>query len=206
MTDLMPRVARKRMNKASKRFKRSLKLLENILFILFMAVMAVLIFSAAQSRITGKEPSLLGHRLYIVDSGSMSPTIDLDSMIVVKEMDAEDVDRGDVVTYYGNTESVRITHRIAEVLEDGSFITKGDANTALDPVPLDGGKVIGKVVLIVPLMGVALRFLGTLEGIVTVAVLGILWIVLPKLFARKGKRYKGYRRPVSEVGDAQKTD
>lgn len=74
--------------------KKLMKILINVLFTLYMIIMAGLILITAQSRFTGREPSLLNHRIYIVDSGSMSPTILKDSMIIVKELGGSRHKRG----------------------------------------------------------------------------------------------------------------
>ncbi|MFY9176409.1 MAG: signal peptidase I [Caldicoprobacterales bacterium] len=160
-----------------------MKLLGNILFALYMIIMIGLIFITAQSRFTGREPSLFNHRLYIVDSGSMSPTIIQDSMIIVKESEPQDIKEGDIITYYGSQNSGKVTHRVVEVQEQGkSFITKGDANQTNDPLPLDGERVIGKVIFAIPFVGMIFRFLSSIHGIISLAILGAFWIVGSKIF------------------------
>lgn len=164
------------------------KILSNILFTLFMVVMVGLIFVTAQSRFTGKEPMLLGHRLYIVDSGSMSPTIKVDSMIIVKESEAREIEEGDIITYYGAWNSTKVTHRVMEVRDQGkTFITKGDANTTDDPLPLEGERIIGKVVFFIPYIGMVFRFLSSIYGIIALVVVGAIWLIVPMILARKRK-------------------
>lgn len=170
----------------SKPIKGSLKILENIGFIIIMVIMSMLLFITAQSRITGKEPSLLGHRIYIVDSGSMSPTMQVDSMIIVRELKKEEIVPKDIITYYGHNEESRITHRVMEVNNNGeSFVTKGDANQVNDPLPLDGNKLIGKVVMVIPFIGRIFRMLSTRFAMAIVISIGILWMIFPKLFPKK---------------------
>ncbi len=165
-------------------FKKLMQVLTNVLFTLYMIIMAGLILITAQSRFTGMEPSLFNHRIYIVDSGSMSPTILKDSMIIVKELEPQDVKEGDIITYYGSQSSVKVTHRVVEVQEQGkSFITKGDANETNDPLPLEGEKIIGKVVFIIPFIGMVFRFLSSIQGIISLVILGAFWIVIPKILA-----------------------
>lgn len=175
----------------AKKASRILKGIENTLFTLFMIVMVGLILITAQSRFTGKEPSLLGHKLYIVNSGSMSPTIWEHSMIIVKELEPQEVMVQDIITYYGATDSDRVTHRVMEVENKGeSFITRGDANETDDPMPLDGEKLIGKVVFTIPLIGLVFRFLSTIQGIGLLVVLAAIWIVVPKLLSKRSHSSK----------------
>ena len=157
-----------------------LKALSNLFFTLFMIVTVGLIGITAQSRFTGNEPKILGHRIYIVDSGSMSPTINVDSMIIVKELKPNEVQVKDVITYYGHNKQSRVTHRVVDVEDNGrSFITQGDANEVSDPMPLDGDKLIGKVVFKIPMIGKVFRFLNTQLGIGIMITLVILWIIAP---------------------------
>lgn len=179
-----------RENKVSEEGKKKnnkLKIIGNTFFTIFMIVMTVLIFVAAQSRLTGREPTLLNHRLYVVDSGSMSPTIKVDAMIVVRESEPNEINKGDIITYYGHNKSSRVTHRVIDIENHGeNFITKGDANEVNDPMPLNGKKLIGKVVFTVPVVGKVLRLLNTELGIGMLITLMILWIIVP-LIAGKVK-------------------
>lgn len=172
------------MEKETKMPNKTLKVIGNIGFAIFMIVMTILIFITVQSKLTGKEPSILSHKLYIVDSGSMSPTIKEDSMIIVKEEKPEEIKEKDIITYYGY-ENSRVTHRVIEVQNQGEFfITRGDANDSNDPFPLEGKKLIGKVVYIIPLVGGIFRFIRTDLGIGLLIILGVIWIVLPKVLQR----------------------
>lgn len=164
---------------------KTFKILGNIGFVIFMTIMLVLIFITAQSKYTGKEPSLLGHRIYIVNSGSMSPTLKVDSLIIVKEIKPEEVKVEDIITYYGHDKSSRVTHRVVEVQNKGeSFITKGDANEVKDPLPLEDDKLIGRVVLTIPFIGKIFNFLSTKLGIALMITIGIVWLIIPPLFKK----------------------
>lgn len=171
--------------KESKKLNKIVKILSNVGFSIFMIIMVILILITAQAKITSKEPGLFGHRLYIVDSGSMSPTIKEDSMIIVKELEFVGIQERDIVTYYGHGGS-RVTHRVMKVENNGkSFTTRGDANNSNDPLPLEGEKIIGKVVFIIPFIGNVFRILSTKLGIALLITISITWIALPKLLGNK---------------------
>lgn len=171
--------------------KRWDKGLENIVFAVFMVLMAFLIFIVAQSRIRGEEPRLFGYRFYVVDSGSMSPTIKVDSMIIVKELQPNEIDKMDVITYYGHDKYSRVTHRAVEVIDNGKvFITKGDANQVEDPMPVEGDRLIGKVIFTISYIGKVFRFLNTQLGLGILIILIILWIIAPVVFRRLKKPNK----------------
>ena len=169
------------------------KLFGNILFTIFIIFMAFLIIVTAKTRFTGGEPKLFGYRFYIVNSGSMSPTIDMDSMIIVKETDPQYIDRGDIVTYYGHDRDSKVTHRVVEIEGAGtSFITRGDANDSNDPIPLEGNKLIGKVIISIPWIGKVFRFLNTRLGVIIIGLLITLWIVVPMV----SQKFKQLNKPV----------
>lgn len=168
--------------------KKKLDLIGNIAFIIFMIIILSLIFITVQSKLTGKEPALFNHRVYIVDSGSMTPTIKVDSMIIVRESLPNEISSGDVITYYGHNTSSRITHRVMEVNNQGEyFITRGDANDTDDPLPLEGEKLIGKVVFVIPVIGTMFRFLNTKLGVSILTTLAVGWIIIPKLIPKERK-------------------
>lgn len=169
-----------KMDLKEKKDMKWLKVLSNLMFTLGMIIIIALIIIAAQSRVKGIEPRLLGHRAYIVDSGSMSPTINTDSMIIIKELKADEVKIKDVIIYYGHNKQSRVTHRVIGIENNGEFfITQGDANNSPDPMPLDGQKLIGKVVFKIPMIGKLFRFLNTKIGIIALIVLSVLWMSVP---------------------------
>ncbi|MEK7530818.1 MAG: signal peptidase I [Patescibacteria group bacterium] len=97
----------------------------------------------------------------VVKSGSMEPTIQTGSIVVVRPEPAYFV--GDIVTFGPDTrERIPTTHRIVdEVVSDQGapgFITKGDNNEDVDAQPVVAGSIIGRVVLSIPYAGYVLDF------------------------------------------------
>jgi len=141
-----------------KKKNKPLIILSNILFAIFMLVMVFLIFITAQSRLTGMEPSLFGNRLYVVDSGSMEPALRINSLIIVNERTPDQIEMGDILTYYGADSRTRVTHRVVEIGPNNEyFITQGDANNTEDAMPVERENVIGTVALSIPYVGYAFR-------------------------------------------------
>lgn len=171
-----------------KKESTTLKLVSNILFAIFMIVMVFLIFITAQSKFTGREPSLFGNRLYVVDSGSMEPTLKLNSLIIVNEKNPDQIKTGDVLTFYGADTVTRVTHRVIEIGPNNDyFITQGDANNIEDAMPVEREDVIGIVVLSIPFLGYVFRFLSSTPGIVFIVLVGIMAFVIPLIFKRQAK-------------------
>lgn len=102
-----------------------------------------------------------GRRLYVVTSGSMSPTIDVGDAVLVKPVDrsrALALSAGDVVTFRAaNNPRFLITHRIVTVGESAGgrrfYETKGDANEDRDGSSLDPGRIVGVVTRVIPRLG-----------------------------------------------------
>ncbi len=167
---------------------KMLKSLSNILFVIFMIVMIFLIFITAQSKFTGMEPSLFGNRLYVVDSGSMEPTIPTNSLIIVSEKMPDDIKNGDILTYYGSESKTRVTHRVIEIAPNNEyFITQGDANNSEDAMPVERENIIGVVSIAIPYLGYIFRFLSSAPGIVFIISMGIIGFIAPLLFRREPK-------------------
>ncbi|HEX9123628.1 MAG TPA: signal peptidase I [Actinomycetota bacterium] len=105
-------------------------------------------------------PLLLGLKSLTVLSGSMSPTIQVGDIVVVKQMSALEARVGDVVTFREPSDPGRlITHRVRKIsVADGvvSFETKGDANTSVEEWTVASGGSIGVVLYRVPKLGYVL--------------------------------------------------
>lgn len=163
------------------------KTIGNILFIIFMIMMGVLIFTTIGTRIMGKEPSVLGYRLFVVDSGSMSPTLKIGTLTIVKEVEPVEIEKGNIITYYGSGTSV-VTHRVVDIENGGaSFITKGDANETEDPLALDSNKLIGKVIFSIPYIGLLLKLLKTKAGLVVIGIIVLIGIITQTFGVKKDK-------------------
>lgn len=167
---------------------KAIKFISNLLFIVFMMIMAFLIFITAQSRFTGQEPSLLGHRLYIVESGSMLPALKINSMLIAKELPSNEIKIGDILTFSGKNADVKITHRVVKIENNGeSFITRGDANNTDDPNPVTKDRVIGKVIFSIPFIGLIFKILENPIAIGILVILGVAWIFIPHILKKKEK-------------------
>nr|WP_272928699.1 signal peptidase I [Leucobacter luti] len=83
---------------------------------------------------------LLGLRVYVITSGSMSPTVSEGALILTQRVDVSELAIGDVVTTQRSPESRTVTHRIVEIGERevggaAALRLQGDANPAPDPAP-----------------------------------------------------------------------
>ncbi|KFF59609.1 hypothetical protein JF66_10130 [Cryobacterium sp. MLB-32] len=91
---------------------------------------------------------ILPYRAYVVQTGSMIPTIPPESLVVVQ---AHEYSLGQVITFMRDGHVV--THRFVAVNADGGLVTRGDANEADDASAVLAADVIGGVVASPPKLG-----------------------------------------------------
>ena len=117
-------------------------------------------------------PSVFGYSALTVKTGSMSGTIEIGDLIIIK--DTGDYEIGDIVTFLQKGDSIPTTHRIIDSREDGSFITKGDANNVQDALPVSKDNIFGEVVKVLPEVGLFAERVQSEGWIYIVALLVIL--------------------------------
>lgn len=169
-----------------------IKTAARVLNALLCAVLALLLcanlYTMAARSITHKpQPDIFGWSWAVVISGSMEPEISVHDLIVVRRQDVYAV--GDVITYE-NGDSV-VTHRIVDS-QGSDFITRGDANNTNDLFPVAEDAVVGKVVYVIPRLGLFIEYLRTPLGMCCVVFTGLLLIEIPYLL-RRGRKDKGGR-------------
>lgn len=111
-------------------------------------------------------PRLIGMEVFTVLSGSMEPAYHTGGCVYVREVDADKLEVGDVITFRLSGSTVA-THRIIETLEeDGTrmFRTKGDANEDADNSPVTPDRIIGKVAFGLPYLGYLAAFIQSTSG------------------------------------------
>ena len=116
--------------------KKALKVTGRVFSVALIAFEVLLIIFLIVSKVQGGPPTLFGHQMYFIRSGSMSPYLEVGDVIISKKYDGGELvagENGDVVTYYGdvNGRTELITHRVIEVDGD-TVVTKGDYNTSAD--------------------------------------------------------------------------
>lgn len=95
----------------------------------------------------GVPAKLFGRSFARVMTGSMNPSISEGDYIIIKSGGLNELKKGDIITFYSEDPTIYgklNTHRIIGVADDGSYITKGDANTEADPVTVKRSKIVGK--------------------------------------------------------------
>ena len=131
------------MKKAFKVLRKVLSYIEWTILVVGAIILVYIFFNTLQ----GKAVNLFGYNVLHVVTGSMEPTISTDEYVFVKETDTKELKKEDIIAYYSEESDVKglpVIHRIVDVLPDGRFKTKGDANETSDVLPVRGDQVIGK--------------------------------------------------------------
>ena len=123
---------------------------------------------------------------YIIVSQSMVPTINVNDGIVVKRVDNDKYQVGDIVSYVTNDSRFRgavVTHRIVtkenNTASSSIYTTKGDNNQMVDANSVYTSMINGKVLFRIPKIGYFYNFLSNpvnfifcMLGAVIVLILG----------------------------------
>lgn len=135
---------------------------------------SLLWFMAASVAIT-LIPLLFGWGSYVIVTGSMEPGISAGDVVLVSSgYDAANV-VGRVVTFDDPAREDNIlTHRVVAINEDGSLVTKGDANPTDDSVAVPPDAVVGMGRLLVQYVGLPVVWLHTGNWIALLLLLGVI--------------------------------
>jgi len=140
-----------------------------------------------------KDLSVMGFRLFHVITGSMEPTIQTGSLVVVYETSFEELETGDIITFNSRDaylNGAANTHRIVRFIQDEKgrdcIVTRGDANNAEDETYVYPEDLLGKVVYYSNMneFTTFLSFVKSVPGFITVIVLPLMlvgWSILRSL-------------------------
>ena len=121
---------------SSQGVKKAFSIIGRVLSAALVIFEVIIIIFLVISKVQGNPPTLFGHQMYFIRTGSMSPYLEPGDVIISKKYNGGELvagDNGDVVTYRGEVggNADLITHRVIEVDGD-KVITQGDANNIAD--------------------------------------------------------------------------
>ena len=159
-----------------------------VVLILFSVIISV---SSITAKANNGVPDVFGYTPFSVQTDSMKPTLSKGDYIFVEECDANNLQVGDVITYFTRIEGQRAinTHRIVEVLKTNDLIeyrTQGDnkeTNPEPDPLLIAPGDVIGKYNdSRIPVLGTVIDYLSTQLGFFLVILLPVLLFTVYQIY------------------------
>lgn len=136
----------------NKYFQIPYKIIKTIIFLVLICYLAFIIIQ----RVSGNQ-SVFGYRLFSVATGSMVPDYNIDDVLAIKDVNPDELQVGDDITYLGNKQDVNgriVTHRIISIEEKNGkkeYITKGINNSVEDPT-IEANQIYGKVIGKVPII------------------------------------------------------
>lgn len=90
----------------------------------------------------------------LIISGSMSPEYNVGDVVIIADTKASRIIEGDVIRFQEG--KIAVMHRVVSIEESPNgpiFITKGDANDAVDSAPVVAEQVKGKAAFTIPKIG-----------------------------------------------------
>jgi len=169
-----------------KLIEKLIKIILNIILIFMSLLIVVAIYNFIQINILKQGyNTFFGFSIFNISSGSMKETIQIDDIIIVKE--EQDFNEGDIITFFQDEQI--ITHRIIEKLDDGNFVTKGDANNSKDS-KVYRQNIIGKVIKIIPKGGIWIKVFSDSKVIICV----VITLIFIGITLQNGEEEKKRRR------------
>lgn len=134
--------------------KKVWDVIKDTLYVLVVIAMCGMIIAVSK----GYHPKIGGYQLLRVLTYSMSPAIEENALIIIKEVPEEEIQVGDIITFVSDDPDMMgfyNTHRVdsIEINEETGlkrYITKGDKNTYVDLYPVTYEKIAGKFYCKVP--------------------------------------------------------
>lgn len=159
--------------------RRILNTIVNVILVIAIALAAVCTYVSYVSTSGNGVPNIFGVRMFSIQTESMYPTLlpgDLIFDVGIK--DPGELRRDDIITYWTviNGERVLNTHRIHEIYDGGGYLifsTKGDNNTAADPLTVHESEIVGKYSFRIAGVGKVFDYLQTSTGFLIVIVIPV---------------------------------
>ncbi len=172
-------------------------------FVVLMALLAAFCGWLWHNREEGKPTGLLGYEWMSMRSDEMEPEISKGSLLLLKEVQAEELEPGDVVVSGRMNGRGGSVYRILET-EEAGVMAKSDRSQ--EAVSLSEDQIGCRVEFVVPAAGMIWDFLLTTRGMILVIVIPcVVFLVLELtglfLIARRGRKNSG-GPPNSSEADA----
>ena len=129
---------------------------------------------------------LIGIEPFVVESGSMQPTIQVGSLSFVnKNIKYNDIKENDIIAFK-SPNGAKVTHRVIKITTEG-FETKGDSNNKSDGISTTESNYIGKNVFSIPRLGILVKSIQTTKGRIVLVTI-IIVILLSGFFLSDDKK------------------
>lgn len=182
---------------APKKKKTRGKLIKDIIF---WSVAGILGFYIASVAFFPRQAiEMYGFTTYVVTTDSMVPVIKVKDYIVVTHVTPDDLEVGDIVSFYADVnldgKDEIVTHYLASIgTNDGVTYYKTHAYGRDDPTQWDywvlyDHDIIGKYAFTIPVLGIIVSFLRSPLGIAVIVIDAvIIWVIVYLIDSEKKKK------------------
>lgn len=172
------------------------KIFKTIILVFLTMLLIINLVMLYQTNIKNAEIPRIGPiAVFNIISESMVPTINVNDLIVIKQCEQEEMQVGDIITYKTEDDTI-VTHKIIEinkVAEKNVYTTKGDNNDIKDSDPIYHEQVHGKYLFKISGAGKIAERLQENNGLISVALIIIIFIILKNSKDKKRETRKRTR-------------
>ena len=168
------------------------KILIKIFYILLIPILiwnVTILIQTIQN--PNETPSVFGIKIFCIISGSMEPNINVNDVVIIKEVSQNEINTGDIISFVVNGET--ITHRIINIERNSNgdliYTTQGDNNNIEDKEKITFENIEGKYIGKIPKIGkiiIALKSKITLG--VVIAILIFFYLIEQNINNKKIRR------------------
>ncbi|MBP0725110.1 signal peptidase I [Bacillus sp. RG28] len=169
-----------------------MNVLKKMLTVLFISCLLFTFYKVALARINGEVPTIFGHQLYYVLSGSMEPKLHTGSIILVsKKTPSLKLSKNEIITFkMPYNETILVTHRIHKIIHANGknfYETKGDANPVKDPWVVTQDQIVSVYSgFTIPYVGYVFKLVnGNGRSYLLLVIVGVLLILMGLKFYKK---------------------
>lgn len=142
--------------KRKRRKEKRRKVITTFVYVIIIPLIVYNISLIIQSVIKpNKIPSFFGVKNFVIISGSMEPNLKIGDIVVTKNVEQENIQIGDVISFRLG-QSV-VTHRVTDIGKDENgnieYITKGDNNNVEDSKTVTIEQIEGKSFMVIKSIG-----------------------------------------------------
>lgn len=180
------------------------RLLKFIILVILGILLTISLIMFYKTNVSKEEIPYFGeYAIYNIVSESMEPQINVNDLIIIEKCEESELKVKDVITYKRQDGSI-ITHRIIQVNnfenKPKEYTTKGDNNETEDKEKIEYAQIYGKYLFRVKGAGKIAETIQENNGIMSVALIILIFITLKNGTDRK----KEERKKVREKYDIKK--
>lgn len=131
--------------------KKKISIVLNCLLVAFIVFLSVVMIGSITNKDKSKPMVIFNHSVYVIATGSMSPTLAVGDIVLSKVVSSAEVD--DIVTYIPTVGEMRgrlVTHRVVDKYVDNGvqmYVTRGDnPQITANDIPFSEDQLVSKVV------------------------------------------------------------